>query len=192
MRLADEEITIRLADEVIHLRPTLRAAFRLERRYGGFDKLLRAVADGNLSAMADVIRESADGSSSLPDILERLGTMPLRLGVDALINPIIAHIFALAGVAPDATAESSDGPRMAFAEFHERLFGIATGWLGWTPDSAWKATPAEILAAHKGRFDMLKAIFGGTDKGAPQDGPIVHTEQEVQESLAFLRTLKAA
>jgi hypothetical protein len=193
MRLADDEITIRLKGEEIRLRPTLRAAYRLERRYSGFDKLIRAVADGNLAAMADVIGESSKRSSSLLDILERLGTTPLQSGIEVLTSPIISHVFALAGVDPKAKPESPGGARITFAEFHERLFAIATGWLGWTPDTAWNATPAEILAAHGGRFDMLKAIFGSPKKDdKPQDGPIVHTEEEIQESLAFLRTLRSA
>jgi hypothetical protein len=55
MRLAADETMIRLDHETVHLRPTLKAALRLERRHGGFDKLARAVADGSLTVIADVI-----------------------------------------------------------------------------------------------------------------------------------------
>ena len=78
MRLADD-ITITLDHETIYLRPSLWAAFRLERRYG-FDKIIQAIAGGNLAIMADVIRESSDQHSTLPDFLDcisSLGTLPL-------------------------------------------------------------------------------------------------------------------
>ena len=42
--LASNETRIVVDNEVtIYLRPTLRAAMRLERRYGGFDALLRGI-----------------------------------------------------------------------------------------------------------------------------------------------------
>lgn len=40
------------------------------------------------------------------------------------------------------------------------MFGVATGWLGWTPDAALAANMEHIRMAHDGRYDMLKAIFG--------------------------------
>jgi hypothetical protein len=169
MRLASDEITIRLAGEAIHLRPTLRAAFRLERRYKGFEQIVRGLADGNLTIAGDVVRESTDKYTSIPGLLECLDDMPLQKGMEALIDPLIQHVFALAGF----DKENEPGERgatsklMSFADYHEKLFGIATGWLGWSPDTAWDATAAEILSAYSGKLDMLAAIFGsGKDKGA--------------------------
>lgn len=36
------------------------------------------------------------------------------------------------------------------------MFGIATGWLGWSPDQAWCATVPEIDAAVEGRIEWLR------------------------------------
>ena len=59
MALCDDEMEIRVEHETIVLRPTLRAAFRLERRFNGFDNLLKAIAEENISAMSAVIREGS-------------------------------------------------------------------------------------------------------------------------------------
>jgi hypothetical protein len=162
MRLADDEIAVTVGREVIYLRPTLRAAMRLERRHGGFDKIVLAIADENLTVMADVIRESATEPTSIPGLLESIGLKPLRIGIEALVGPLTDLVFALAGVDPTDTSEKADtGPRITFAEHHERLFSIGTGWLGWSPETTWDATAAEISAAFHGRREMLRSVFGG-------------------------------
>jgi hypothetical protein len=171
MRLASDEITIRVSDATVRLRPTLRAALRLERRYGGFEAIVRAIADGNLTVIADVIRETSTRLSDIPDILETVGLMPLRIGLECLTEPLIQHVFALAGFDKE-NAEESDrqpsGKPMSFAEYHEKLFGIATGWLGWSPETAWDATPSEIIVAYQGKLDMLKAVFGSSKEAEPE------------------------
>lgn len=160
--LADDEITVRVGREVLHLRPTLRAAFRLERRHGGFDKIVRAVADENVTVIADVIREGADVHSSIPDLLLSVGANSLRIGLAAITGPLLDFVFALAGVDPKASDEKAEaGERITFAEHHTRLYRIGTGWLGWSADDTWAATPAEITEAYAGRLDMLRAMFGG-------------------------------
>jgi hypothetical protein len=164
MRLASDEITIRVAADTVRLRPILRAALRLERRHGGFEPIVRAIADGNLTVMADVIRESSDRFSDIPGILEAIGSVPsLKSGIEHLAEPLIRHVFALAGFDQEETGEAkaaTNAKPMSFAEYHEKLFGIATGWLGWSPAIAWNATPAEIITGYKGKLDMLQAVFG--------------------------------
>jgi hypothetical protein len=100
MRLAEDEIKIKLDHETIYLRPSLRAAFRLERKYDGFYKIIKGIADGNFSIMADVIRESADPRSSLADFLDCIEALPLRIAIERISEPLIAHVTALAGVEP--------------------------------------------------------------------------------------------
>jgi hypothetical protein len=154
--------------ERITLRPTLRAALRLERRHGGFDRLVGAIADGNLAVLADVIRESAEGFTSLPDLLECISKGGLKRGLEAIQAPVLAHVFALAGYDEHHTVlndenDQAKGQKITFADHHRKLFEIATGWLGWSPAQAWDSTPAEIMAAYNGRLDMLKAIFGSQE-----------------------------
>ena len=61
MRLAETDLVICVGGEVLLLRPALRAACRLERRYNGFEPLAKAIADGTLHVIADVILEGSTG-----------------------------------------------------------------------------------------------------------------------------------
>ena len=75
---------------------------------------------------------------------------------------------------------------MSHADFHAWLFEIGTGWLGWSEEQTLGARITSILAAYKGRLDLLRTIFGG--KSAPVDRPPV-SGREVK---GLLRSLKAA
>lgn len=158
MRLADE-ITIEFEHEVIRLRASLRAAFRLERQHGGFDKIIHAIADGNLSVMADVVRESSN--TTLRGFLDCVGTLPLRDAISRMTEPLSAHVLALAGADGVSTNAQPGAERIPFSEYFPKLFRMATGWCGMSPSQAWEATPAEIAEAYKGRLELLGAMFGG-------------------------------
>jgi hypothetical protein len=190
--ILDSEVTITIEGETIRLRPTLRAAYRLERRYNGFDKLAKAVLDGNLTAMADIITECSNRYSSIPDFLCAIDGMPLRAGVEHISAPTLKFIFAMAGVSNDRAhqpKETDSGETIPFAEYHEKLFAIGTGVLGWTPDATWQATPAEILAAYNGRMDLLATIFGGRNPDGDNAPPREHTPEEIASGLAKLRAM---
>jgi hypothetical protein len=158
MRLADET-TIEFDHEVIRLRATLRAAFRLERQHGGFDKIIHAIADGNLSVMADVVRESSN--VTLRRFLDCVGKLPLRTAIERMTEPLSAHVLALAGVDGETSKAEPGAERIPFSEYFPKLFRLATGWCGMSPSEAWEATPAEITEAYKGRLELLGAMFGG-------------------------------
>ena len=172
MRLADNETTIRIDGEVIRLRPTLRAACRLYARHGGYDAIMREIADGSVTMMADVIVESTGREWETTDFLNAFADNPASLVLEPLIEPLLRHVLMLAGVDADDTAHRAPaGKPMGFDEFHIRLFQIATGYLGWGPEAAWNATPAEITEAYKGRLQLLKDIFGGGDGSTGEDAP---------------------
>ncbi|MEH2517547.1 hypothetical protein V1279_003120 [Bradyrhizobium sp. AZCC 1610] len=161
MRLqADSELVI--GHESIRLRPTLGAAFRLEQKYHGFHNLFNAVASGSVSALSDVIKEGCGQTSALTDYLDSSSEHdPLVISLDLIIPQVCTFLLALAG---DELVIKDDSPtieQITFLEYHTRLYRLATGWLGWSPEIAWAATPAEILEAQKGRVEMLKAVFGG-------------------------------
>ena len=162
MHLADEEMTLRLGEERLHLRPTLRAAARLERRHGGFNAVFEAIGEANVTVIADVIQECSGTST---DVLAVLIGPGMSQRVLPLLVPLQAFVLDLMGFDPDAEEKTKGGPRITFAEVHARLYGIATGWLGWSPANAWDATPREIRAAQEGRLDLLKAVFGDPEKG---------------------------
>ena len=161
-RLASETITITLDGHPVELVPTLRAALRRARQYGDYAALIRKLSEGDTETLAAVIQEGAGMADALPVLFaefERQGVLPV---LAKLIAPASLFVVMLAGPESDDDGTSTKtGEPMTFADFHSRLFRIGTGWLGWTPAQAWAATPSEILAAHEGRTDMLKAIFGG-------------------------------
>jgi hypothetical protein len=160
MRLADANLIVRVEGQEFILRPTLRAAYRLERQFGGFAPLMRQLLDGSLTAMAAVIREASSNPSDLPAFLEGIQSMPLRTGIDPLRTVLITFVCDLAGIDPDQQDEPRPSSRMEAKDYHEHLFKIGTGWLGWTPEATWNATIPELRAAYEGRLEMLKAIFG--------------------------------
>lgn len=171
MFLADEEITITLDGERVHLRPSLRAAMRVERHHGGFPAVMRALDDCNVTVIADLIGECATDPTTLPD---RLLTAGIAWRVAPLVPGLQVLVLNLMGYDPDAEEKATDGqgsdPRSTFAEVHSKLYRLATGWLGWTPAEAWAASPREIREAYEGRVELLRSVFGGgEDKPSDQD-----------------------
>lgn len=164
MRLASDNIVLRIGGEAVTLRQSLRAALRLSRKYGSFAEIVRMIADGNLTVMADVIAESTHLGTPLADVLPTLTGRPLAMTLSAIQTKLIAHVVALAGADdPDTQEPGRSSNSISFAAYFEQLFATATGVIGWTPDEAWNATPAEIVAAYKGRIELLQTIFGNGD-----------------------------
>jgi hypothetical protein len=157
MRLADDTFTLTLGSKTFVLRSSLRAASTLNLRYDGFQALSRAIADGHFSACADLISESCDSKSWIV-YATNPGSAFVR-DVLAARDQLLAFVLILAG-ARSKTDEPQTGKPISFEEYHTRLFRIGTGWLGWSPEVTWAATPAEILNAYEGRLDMLMALFG--------------------------------
>lgn len=171
MFLADEEVTIALDDERIHLRPSLRAATRIERQHGGFPAVLRALDECSVTVIADLIRECATAPTNAPALLVAPG---LAWRVRPLVPAFEVLVLNLMGADLDAMekvgAEPDADERTAFAEVHTQLYRLATGWLGWTPAETWAASPREIKQAYEGRVELLRAVFGGgEDKPSDQD-----------------------
>ena len=166
MRLAADSFYLKLGSKTFVLRPSLRAAFYLNQKYDGFQNLLRYLTEGSLTTAIDLITETvtdksawaayglADPHSLIHDLM-------------AATDQLLEFVLVLTG-SNDKTETPQTGKPISFEEFHIKLFEIGTGWLGWSPDITWSATPAEILAAHRGRSDMLRTIFGekGDDQSA--------------------------
>lgn len=166
MQLATDTITIKAGRLAIELRPSLRAATRLARRHGSFAPLLRGILDGHMGIIADLIREG--GQAGDDRLLEAIEANGLRSILGQISEPLLQFVLALAGYdeskVEEPTVPSSQSAPISFDDYHSQLYRIATGWLGWTPETAWNATPAEIVAAHQGRVEMLKAIYGNGDQ----------------------------
>lgn len=162
----------------VTLRPSLRAAMRLEREYG-FPKLSRGIAEGSYSVLANIVREC---SRTRDDANAILSIRPIGKLIEVLTIPCQHLILALAGYDSDSKPkEASTSKSIPFAEHFESLFRIASGNLGWTPDAAYAATPAEIIAAFEGRADLLRSIFGGTKPEEQTDPAIIDHREGIQQ-----------
>ena len=143
------------------LRPSLRAASALERLHGGLAPLFAHVEAFHLGTVRAVIRASATDPHAADAFLAAYADTPLRAFRDLTLAPILN---VLAGIIPDTgeepTAAPSGTPR-PWSEAYADLYGLATGWLGWTPAEAWQATPTEIVRAFRAHVDMLRAVHGG-------------------------------
>jgi hypothetical protein len=161
MKVGDDHFAIVLAGESITLRPTLRCGMRLDRRAGSFAKLIDDLNEGSLSAATFVLSPHFERLT--------LGFLIIESGLESVCTKLIPFVLECAGIDPDAQGEGGEGA-VPFSEHLRHLYRIATGWIGWTPETALDCTPGEITEAYKGRLEMLKAIFGGEDANAkPRD-----------------------
>ena len=166
MRLADDDILVSIGSETMCLRPTLRAAIRLERLHDGFQPLFEGITSGTLSTIIKVIAETSTTPTTPDKIQTLIAGQPLATFLLDLTVAALSVSTRLTGHDEERPAPPSQGKPVPFRQHHLELFRIATGNLGWTPEQAYQATPGEILEAHRGRADLLRSIFGGE---APHD-----------------------
>jgi hypothetical protein len=185
MRLASDPITIAVDGVSATLRPSLRAAYHLERRHG-LAALIQGIVDSDLSIIADLIEYGSNDAAALAGLLrdiEQNGVLKLGRLKPALIH----YVAALLGVDADETPETSPSKAMTFAEFFESCFEIGTGWLGWSPEATWNATPGEIMAAQRGLVAKLKAVHGSTDDQPDYDPRAEVSDGEVIAGIVALK-----
>lgn len=159
MRLAEDEITISLPPKTFVLRATLRAAFQLNKSYGGFSNLAQAISAGSVVACCDIIKHACLNPQSLSEFVRTLEHGPLADAISGNREQFLEFVLILSGARHDVDA-AQPGEPITFDEYHTKLFQIGTGWLGWTPEDTWECTAAEIINAQTGRLAMLAAIFG--------------------------------
>jgi hypothetical protein len=154
-----EEIAVSLTGEgvAVLLRPSLRCALNLADRPGGFPALIHALQDGSLTACCDVLRAAGEDRPFLEDKV--MVTHP-----DTLKAPLTAFALACTGIDMDAPQDSAPkGKPVPFKDHLAQLYRYGTGWLGWDPETTLDATPHQISEAMKGRMELLKAVFGGSE-----------------------------
>lgn len=161
--LAPDDITLQLDGATLRLRPSLRAAVRLERQFDGFAGLLAKITEGSVSAFVALAVECGHRRHEAAILAPSSEAWSARY---ARLSPqLVALTFQLADVDPQAKPgprieRPSTGRKVTHAEALAELFGIATGVLGWSPAIAWSATPAEIKAALDAHTRMLRAQAG--------------------------------
>lgn len=160
----DDEFTLSHGGNTVRLRPSLRAAIRLERLHDGFGPLITKLDQFDTQTIKAVITIAAT------DHLLRDRFVASLEGVTLGTFQQVAQ-GALAGLCaaffpPEATdtTSTSTAPVKAvpWAEAYAQLYQIGTGWLGWTPAETWAATPTEITQALEGRVAHLIAMNGGS------------------------------
>jgi len=160
MRLASD-IVLRHGTLTVTLTPSLRAATLLERLHGGFPALLERVQAFNLTTILEIINVAAPTAAP---ILEALRNTPLRTIRDVSFGPVVQLLSALmmsGDDADDTTPKPTPSAKpVAWADLFAQLYKIATGWLGWTPATAWAATAQEITEAFHGLIERIKATSG--------------------------------
>ncbi|KQN72396.1 hypothetical protein [Devosia sp. Leaf64] len=176
--LGADGIYVELAGEAYELRPSLRACTRLVHRHQ-WAGLLAGVQGFDITIIADMLRETGIKPVLL---VEEIATSGLGAVRNRFTGPLAEFVLAIAGIDPDNTTpiKPSSGTPITPDEYHSQLFQIATGWLGWTPDHAWSATPAEILAAQTGHIAYLQM----TGVLVPADGtnkPNTYTPERLKQ-----------
>jgi hypothetical protein len=165
-RPAYEEVRIAHGGSTVTLRPTLRAAVTLEARFG-FPTLFRALDEGSFTIISEIIRVSKfESSTDAAAFLSSQCGRPLSPFFQAVRAPLTEFVSMLTP-APDPMARKTlgSGKPMPWSDYYAALYGQATGWLGWTPEQTWNATPTEIDRAYAAHIEMLKSIHGSeTDK----------------------------
>lgn len=167
MRLADET-KITVGSKTFTLRPLLRAAVRLHEDYNGLHNLYIAIGSGGVSAALDLISAACADPRLVVLLAYEVDKHALENSIWSIREQLQAFVLKLSGHDGDDSEPASSGKPMPYDEYFTTLYRIATGWLGWEPNAAWDATPAEIIEAQKGRVELLRAIFGGEDKPESQ------------------------
>ncbi|MCQ1779159.1 hypothetical protein NOJ05_18300 [Neorhizobium galegae] len=185
-RPAYEQVTIAHGRNTVTLRPTLRAAATLEARHG-FPALFRALDDFNLSIISEIILATCSRREDAAAFLSRVEGRPLFPFFIPVRQPLAALVSMLTP-APDPNAKPSTGNPITWADVYAALYDRATGWLGWTPETAWNATPTEIDRAYAAHYEKLKAIHGSGEADKPAYDPREEvTEEQARSGIAQLK-----
>lgn len=189
LQSAHDGITLALGGSTLRLRPSLRAASTLERLHDGFAALFRQIAEFHLGTIREIITITATDRQDATAFLSRIDRTPLRIVADTVTAPILALCAAFIPASDKDAKPDPNAKPMPWPELYRELFRQATGWLHWTPEAAWNATPTEIAEAFAGHTAMLKAIHGSAEDDKPAYDPREEISEE--QARAGLATLKA-
>lgn len=166
MRLASNETTITMGEAKVTLRPSLRAAYRLLPGDGALLALLNGISAFDTAVVSRIIRESATKEDEAEHFISAmLYGSGLAYKHAAFADSLVQHVLALLGNNDlgDKPASTEPAAKVSITAYLEELFSIGTGWLHWTPEATWQATPGEILAAHAGHMKMLRLLHGSSE-----------------------------
>jgi hypothetical protein len=174
LRPAYDEITLALGLGIsVRLRPSLRAAARL----AAPPDLSQRVAEFHLGTIREIILAAAIDRQEATAFLDQIGRMPLKIVADAITAPLVLFLGSFAPAEDRTDEEAPSGPPVAWHDVMKTLYRGATGWLHWTPEAAWNATPTEITEAFAGWVEKRKAM-------APRE-PGTHEERRPSQPNAY-------
>jgi len=170
-RPAYEEVTIAHHGNAVTLRPSLRAAVTLEAHFG-FASMFRALDEGSFTIISEIILAASISRQDAAAFLFSQAGKPLSSFIMAVRAPL-AMLVAMLQPALDPNVKPAPGTAkpVPWQEFYADLYEKATGWLGWTPETAWNATPTEIDRAYSGHIAKLRAIHGSAEQEKPAHDP---------------------
>lgn len=158
-------ITVNVNGERIDTRPTLRAAHNLNQHHGDVGAVVMRSLNGQISALFDMVREGCADTLSA-ERFERAAALPLAGWHTPAVSEF-ASKFGPALLCVDLDAVADEPPRPIEPTPYNKvlvdLYAKATGWLGWSPEEAWNATPLEIVTAVNAHVEKLKLMAGAKD-----------------------------
>ncbi|WP_412033146.1 hypothetical protein ACLIR7_07200 [Nitratireductor aquimarinus] len=165
-RPAYDEITLALGGNTVCLRPSLRAASYFARG-NGLTTLHRRIAEFHLGTIRDLITKAATDRQEAFAFLDQLDRTPLKAVADAIAASALNLVAGFIPAPDDTGNPARTGKPVPWPDFYRDLYRTATGWLGWTAEAAWNATPTEINNAIVGHIDYLKltgVLVAGKDQ----------------------------
>ncbi|WP_170402314.1 hypothetical protein [Ruegeria arenilitoris] len=179
-QLAYDAIAMEYGDHSVFLRPSLRAAMRLERLHGGFPELLRRLEEFDTFTVWQVITAGA-GRAATDTLFGYVATQPLSGFFNAAIAALLEFVTALfPNSADDGETKPENTDPLPWTDLFKHLYGYATGWMGWPPEVALNATPQEITDAFEAHMSKLMAIHGASEN--EHQGPTEEQRQEAVEN----------
>ncbi|WP_139837839.1 hypothetical protein [Roseovarius litorisediminis] len=126
-----------------------------------FPALLKKLEQFHTGTVREIVLSSATDRHAAERLLTSAASKPLSAFINATQATLFGLCVALLPTPPEDQKEAKPtGKPMPLGEVYKELFRIATGWLGWPPETAWYATPQEITEAFTGHITKLKAIHG--------------------------------
>ncbi|WP_123619084.1 hypothetical protein [Phaeobacter inhibens] len=163
------DIPLACGGNTVWLRPSLRAAIRLEALHNGFPALLTKIHQFDLTTVRNIIAYAATDQDAAQAVLLSLAGSSIRDIQQACIGPVFALVMGLTLTGGSKETANEEAELVAWPDLYASLFKRVTGQLGWTPQEAWNATLPEIFLALEGHEDWMKVLHGSPEED--QDGP---------------------
>lgn len=163
-----QQLHIQIGEHNVTLRPSLQAASSLLAG-GDISSVFRAIAGVSLHAISSLIHAAQFPANRLTQT--QIAEALISEGIHRLSDIATELLSFMATLIPaDEDGETETSESVTITEYLDRLFTLSTGFIGWTPEATWNATPTEIMAAVKTRMDFWSSLFGGeSEKKAKYD-----------------------